>query len=184
MKVLGVDPGLSMFGYALVCLRSGGEDILELGVIETKKSSNKRRVLASDDNLRRAREIVLGIRTVCGSDVPKVICAESMSFPRNASSSAKIGMAWGVLAAISEFGQVPVVQASPQEVKKVVCGNKAASKVEVETALVLRYGEGTGIHSFRRRFAKGKHEHGFDALAAVVACLDSEVLRMARGMAK
>ena len=174
LYVLGLDPGFASLGYALVALHPVRETILSMGVIRTSKSTAKQGVLAADDNLRRARELWSLINQQLTA--VEVICAESMSFPRNSQAAAKVAMSWGVIAALAEQRGLPIVQASPQAIKKSLCGVKSASKEEVQAALTARY----GALPLDPKVPKGEHEHAFDALAAVVCCLDSEVLRMAR----
>ena len=168
--------GLLVSGVAVVELEPSTEKVLHLAVIRTEKSALKREVKASDDNLRRARLIYEGVIAMCSLYSVRALCAESMSFPRSSGVAAKVAMTWGVIAAIATQLGIPVVQSSPQEIKKVLCGSKAASKEEVEAALRKRYPfEGEGYE-----FIASQKEHAFDALGAVVASLDSEVLRMAR----
>lgn len=91
-------------------------------------------------------------------------------------SDFKIGIFWGVLAATAEFNALPILQATPQEIKKRLCGRGSASKKEVQAKLVERY-ERLPLPS-----QKGKHEHICDALGAVVTCLDAPEIMMARRM--
>jgi Holliday junction resolvasome RuvABC endonuclease subunit len=170
---LGIDPGFASIGYAIVQIEP--EKLIDLGVIRTEKSGKKRGVLASDDNLRRAREIhkallrkILGLRVVA-------ICAESMSFPRNASAAAKVAISWGVLASIAEQLAIPIVQASPQEIKRKLCGRKDASKADIEAAVRKLYKS-----PVEPNVPRSLREHAWDALSAIAACQDSDVLMMAR----
>lgn len=175
--VLGVDPGLAFFGWSFVRLMSN--EVESLGVIRTEKSDAKRKVLASDDNLRRARDLAVALHGLCSTRKVVAICAESMSYPRNASTVAMIGIAWGVIAKLSADLDVPVVQESPQGVKKALCGKRDASKEEVEDAVLGLYPESGGLLG---KLPRSIHNHAFDSLAAIVACKDSEVLRMARSL--
>lgn len=177
--VLGIDPGFASIGIALVRLLPESEEIEYLGLIRTEKSSAKRKVLAADDNFQRSRLISRRLIELMDRGV-SLVCAESMSFPRNASAAAKMSLCWGALAALAELRQLPVVQASPSEIKKKVCGEKTASKEDVEAAMVRRYGGGVEKFLNASGVTKTTREHPVDALAAVVACLDSEVVRMAR----
>jgi Holliday junction resolvasome RuvABC endonuclease subunit len=179
--VLGIDPGFAATGYALVELHpTGGMDVVGLGVIRTKKSSAKRGVYAADDNLRRARELAVSLSALIHTHNVVAICAESMSFPRNASSAGKLSMAWGILAALTA-ADLPLVQASPQRIKEAVCGRKDASKGELEFELLRRYGN--DIEALLSAVPASLHEHAYDALGAIAACLDSETIRLARMMA-
>jgi Holliday junction resolvasome RuvABC endonuclease subunit len=175
--VLGLDPGFASFGVAVVELLPDGERVLALEVLRTSKDQAKRHTLASDDNLRRAGELYRGLSMLMLSLRPAALAAESMSFPRSSSVAGKMCLSWGVVAALAGQFCLPLVQASPQTIKGAVVGDKSASKVDVESALLRRYGNGIEdlVH-----VSEGQHEHAFDALAAVVACLDSDVMRMAR----
>ena len=178
--VLGIDPGFASLGYAVMLLSGDGEgdEVVEVGVFHTTKSSKKTKVRASDDNLRRARLLYGMLDTIfCRFDI-NILCAETMSFPRNASTAGKLAMCWGVLAAIVESRSMPVVQASPQSIKDVLTGRKDASKQDVRDALEERYpGQ---FDSFVEASNKGDLEHGFDAAGAIVACLESDVVQVAR----
>lgn len=179
--VLGIDPGFARCGVAIVELAPLSERVRSVAVIETSPSSKKIGVLATDDNFRRGRELAGRLTTIVESFKPAVIAAESMSFPRDSSSAAKVAMCWGVLCAIAYRYNLPLIQASPKQIKKVLCGVSTASKSEVQSALIERYS--SAFDRFTSDYPFTKREHGFDAVGAVVACLDSEVIRMARGMA-
>ena len=177
--VIGADRGFSAFGYALFELLDTSERVVRVGVIETKKATKKANVLASSDNHRRTGELHRAMDVVLSS-YGRVFAAaaESTSLPRNAGASYKIGRADGVYAVALITRNIPLAEASPQAVKKALCGKASASKQEVQKALEKLYpGQ---FDEFKAEYAKGKWEHGFDAAAAVVACLNSQVFLMAR----
>ena len=177
--VLGADPGFASFGYCVMQLLPDSEKIIEVNVIRTKKDTKKQNILAADDNLRRTRAIFAALNGVLSEYPISVITAEMMSYPRSSSVAAKMSLAWGVIASLSEGNQIPIAQASPQKIKKAICGNSKASKDDVQDALRRRYkGE---FFPFQKALPAGQWEHGFDAVGSVVTCLDSDVLRMARG---
>jgi crossover junction endodeoxyribonuclease RuvC len=179
--ILGIDPGFANMGLALVRLDPIGETVLGLAVMKTEKDDAKRSTRAADDNVRRAREIGAELLKIADTYEVVMIAAECMSFPRSASVAAKMAMAWGVLAMLAEYRGIAIAQASPQRIKRVLCGSAKASKDEVESALLVRYGN--HIEDLYHG-NEGRREHVFDALGAVVATLDSEVVRVARAMAK
>jgi len=178
--VLGLDPGFACVGYALVDLpATDGETLLSLGVFRTEKSSKKLKVFASDDNVRRSREIYMFLRDLVAPGAVSAICAETMSFPRNASIAAKMSLCWGVIAALSVQFNLPIVQVSPQQLKKVVTGSKTSDKDAVQAALKARYGEAL-LNTRCKGVPPSMLEHPYDALGAIVAALDGELIRMAR----
>lgn len=186
MIVLGLDPGFASCGWALVRLTPGAEELLAVGVIETEKSAKKRAVRSSDDNLRRARELASELDALIAGRGEQVACvaAESQSWPRSAGVTGKIGMAWGVIAALVQRYGLALVQASPQEVKQATAGAKNASKDEVEQFVAL-WAQNRGAEAWRAFLGEHRgtlHEHGADAVAVVIACLDSEVIRGMRAL--
>jgi Holliday junction resolvasome RuvABC endonuclease subunit len=183
LSLLGLDPGFANLGFAVVEFgpSAGGWGIsrwrvVRFGVLRTEASSKKRKVLAVEDNVRRALEIARCLRslaTCCPRTV--AICAESMSFPRSSSVAAKVAMSWGAIASLSEAANIPILQASPQQVKHAVCGVKSATKEEVQAAVLAMYPE---IEALRAGIAKGLWEHPHDALAVAHLCLQSDVVRL------
>lgn len=179
--VLGIDPGMANCGYAEMLLRPHSEQVLSMGVISTKKSNVKKGVLATDDNFERLKHISKTFRKIIEDrGTIKAICAESMSYPPNASAAAKMAMVWGVICTLSVIYDLPVIQASPQQIKRAVCGNNEASKEDVEAALIQKYDPNP---AFLAGVARSKREHPFDALGSIVSCFDSAVILMARKMA-
>jgi crossover junction endodeoxyribonuclease RuvC len=186
-RVLGIDPGFASIGYAVLELLPETEVVIDMGVIHTEKSQKKREVRASDDNLNRARKIHSALGALMSKHQPSVICAETMSFPRNSGAAAKVAMCWGVIASLTQTSGVPIVQASPQEIKKALCGVGSASKEQVQNAVQSRYyPPGThGVVPLVNILAingvkKSDLEHPYDALAAIISCIQSEIVRMAR----
>jgi crossover junction endodeoxyribonuclease RuvC len=179
--VLGVDPGFASCGYAEVLLEKDTETVLRMGVIRTQRSGKKRRVLETEDMVRRGRELssVLGMLVQDSA----VVAAESLSYPPSASSSAKLAMCWGVIVAHSQLAKVPILQASPQAIKKHVCDAGNATKDEVRRALQQRFGKHKLELAIDSDLPLGQYEHAYDALAAAVCCLDSDTVRMVRKLA-
>uniref|UniRef100_A0A6H1ZB09 Putative Crossover junction endodeoxyribonuclease n=1 Tax=viral metagenome TaxID=1070528 RepID=A0A6H1ZB09_9ZZZZ len=189
--VLGVDPGLAKFGWVLVELGDKWR-VLEAGCIETASETTKAGVTASEDLARRGRRLHGELITAIANHhiKPQVICAEAMSYPRVPGKGGKgstimpkpvaqLGYAWGVICALAnELDGAPICHASPQAIKKAVCGLANASKADVQLALEhmmgLRIFEGLN---------KGKVDHAADALGAVVACKDQQAMKMARRFA-
>lgn len=183
MHLIGLDPGFASIGYAILKLpplRVTGTKpfVVSFGVMNTEKSEKKQKVLSVEDNVRRAIEIARFFRALLAS-APNTLAfaAEAMSFPRSASPAAKMAMCWGALASLSDATNTPILQASPQHVKREVTGYKTATKEEVQTAMVRAYPE---IVALRVHINEGRWEHCHDALAVAHVMLESDVVRMAR----
>lgn len=178
-RALGVDPGLSTCGVAIVRVDEAHEYAEELRTITTTPSPKKRNVLANDDVFRRSREIVRVLRVYAAN--AHVICFEAWSPVRNAGAAQKVARTYGALAAICEEFDIPVVAPTPQQIKKKLTGRRDASKDDVRIALQARFDRNRDVFTrFDANTPKTKREHGYDALGVVVASLDSEILRVAR----
>lgn len=178
LMVLGVDPALTRFGYAVVSIGRRTEDdrLVDLGAIRTERSAKKLRVREMDDSSRRARQIAEGLTALLLKYEPKLICAESLSLPRSAGSAAKVARAWGVLDAMAfAHDESPILQSTPQEIKMAVCKVVTANKYDIRNALLARFDANKWLN-----LPDDVAEHGFDALGAVVAAEASEPMKMLR----
>jgi Holliday junction resolvasome RuvABC endonuclease subunit len=183
---IAFDSGLARAGYAVARLlpcRTSVEpfELLALGCWQTEKSDRKRAVLAADDDFRRAREQAARLAVVVRLPSHRIryVAAEAMSFPRNARSSAQIAMFWGALAFAMELHALPLVQASPQEIRARLGVEKKEPKAAVHLALERRFGAHV-IGGFLRGLNKEERNHPLDALAALVASEGSDIFRLSR----
>ena len=154
-----------------------------MGLVRTEKTQTKQRnIRASDDNFARARIIAREFLEFAVYEVDAV-CFEAMSHVRSSSSMAKIGMAYGMIAVLVELLQVPVLSATPQEVRKVL---GATSKDDVARKMFSKYrhhGDSRlAIQSFLSKYQKqtSNHSHAWDSVAVLEAVSDSEVVRALR----
>lgn len=179
VRLLGIDPGLANLGVTVGTVCDGNVSIDDIFVFSTQKSSKKRNLLAGDDMLRRACLVSSFLDGVFDDFGPIVcMCVESMSFPRNASSAAKMAVVWGILSSLSTRLSVPIVQASPQEIKLAICGRRDASKKAVATAVDGLTGATVSAILRAKGINAGRHEHAFDSAAALLTCRDSQVIEM------
>jgi Holliday junction resolvasome RuvABC endonuclease subunit len=186
MIFLGIDPGLANMGLAVVRREKQDsiwtqevkylEQILYLGVFSTEKDAEKV-TSVSEANVVRSRKLYTYLSTLISSqrEAVQVICAESMSFPPNAASAAKIAMCWGVLSAVAERCRLPILQITPKALKKEVGGRKDLSKKEVELALRKRFPD-QNLEPLLTGITRSKYEHCFDALGTIVASFNHEYL--------
>ena len=178
--VVAVDGGFASMGIARLAYdgaRWGLHGTPALLVLTTKKSEKKRRVRAADDNQRRAEDIGAMLAEILDADAPIAVLSEGLSLPRNAGSAVKVGIAWGVLVEACRARGVPMLQASPQEVKLRVCGARDASKAAVQAAVCKLY-----PHAAARALGamnKTLREHAADALAVAHTCLTAPEIRAA-----
>lgn len=175
MRVLGIDPGFSSMGWAVAEVRGGNVNPLHCGVITTEKNTKKTNTRSSEDNILRAKQIHASLEFLFREHGIMLIATETMSWPRNAGVVAKMGIAWGVIAAIAGQYRLPVVQAAPMILKRKVTGNGKASKEEMIATISSRYPD------LKLPKNTTQQEHAVDAVAAILACSDSELMQFAEG---
>ena len=182
ITILSCDTGLGNFGWALSTLALLGDELVltpvEVGVVVTVASDKKRKVLSVEDTARRVGEIVEALVPMVRNDV-QVVCLEGLSLPRNSGSAYKMGAAWGAIVALAKSHRIPVLQASPQAVKKVMAGKMVASKEEMIAAVRRRF---EVFDELVLGVRDGLLEHAADAVATAVACMGDESLRIALAM--
>jgi crossover junction endodeoxyribonuclease RuvC len=177
--VLGLDLGLAHTGGAMFELEGADDTLLKIGVIKTEKAGNAEGRVA-EDNYRRLCEVARWLRDFVDGRRVSVVCVESMSFVRNASAAAKMAMVWGILAAMTSEHQVPVIMASPQDIKKAICGARDASKDDIQKGVAKIFPR------LAEDFAglnKTLREHPADAVGAFYALRHNPIVMMARGLA-
>lgn len=185
LRVLGLDPGFANTGWAIMDLEGTTATVIDVGVFCTKKNDRKRNVSEISETFDRAREIARFIEGLIERYDVAVVCFESQSPVRNASASAKLGLTYGVIAAITARRNLAVVAPSPQKVKKAMVGRNSATKEEIEAAVRSKYPRSKkAFAQYEADVPASRREHGFDAVAVVVASEHSEVIQMGQRMSK
>lgn len=173
MQILGIDIGFASLGWAIVDDTRG---VVMCGVIRTEKAAKKVQVRSSEDNIKRAQVLYSDLRDIIQNNTVDLIATESMSWPRSAGVVAKMGIAWGVLASIAYQFNLVMVQSSPMELKRKVCGDGKASKERMIAEIQSRnpnmvWPKQTALH-----------EHVADAIGATIACQDSDYVKWLRNL--
>jgi crossover junction endodeoxyribonuclease RuvC len=121
--VLGIDPGTAALGYGIVESTGGRLRAVDHGVLSTSPDQ------ALPERLLAVHGLV---SSLLASHGPALLAVERLFFSRNAQTAFAVGQARGVvLLAAAERG-VPVVEATPNEVKSAVAGYGAADKEQVQ----------------------------------------------------
>ena len=171
--ILGIDPGFAKLGWCL--MTANGNRVLDAGIVETKKAQQKGVMYSANDNIQRLRVLLDGVGGAIGKDT-RLLCMESASFVRSAKVMHQIGMARGGIVSMAYEHRVPLLEASPRQIKVAVTGKASASKQEIAKALAALHPEMLPLLPR----AKSKHEHMWDALGAIKACMRSDVYLMVK----
>jgi crossover junction endodeoxyribonuclease RuvC len=127
MRILGIDPGLQVCGYACLDAASGEEKLVEAGVIRTVGGE------AIEQKLQRIAEDAESLLT---SLKPEVVAVEELyshyAHPRTA---ILMGHARGVILQKCAEAGVEVKSFSATRIKKSLTGNGRASKEQVQRTI-------------------------------------------------
>jgi crossover junction endodeoxyribonuclease RuvC len=122
MIVLGIDPGTASMGYGIVETKGGRVRMVDAGCLTTKPDvSLPSRLLAIHGLLE---ELIALHR-------PDIVAVERLFFSRNVQTAFAVGQARGVVLLAAAQAEVPVREATPNEVKVAVTGYGNADKEQV-----------------------------------------------------
>jgi crossover junction endodeoxyribonuclease RuvC len=130
-SALGIDPGLSALGLAIVRRRDRRAELVFAGTVRTPGELPE---------AARLRLIHDAVRAAIAEHGPTAVAVERIAWNRNQVSALAVARATGVvLLAASEAG-LPVEEYGPLEVKMAVTGQGNADKQQVREALTRFHG--------------------------------------------
>jgi Holliday junction resolvasome RuvABC endonuclease subunit len=173
--IWGIDIGLKNFGLSIYEIASSS--FVDVRCIRTDKAAKTLHRYESEDIVRRGVEISTVLSSLVETYPITCIATEGMSWPRNSSAAAKMGVTVGITCMLSTLGKdgriVPVFTFQPKEIKIAVCDDSSATKEQVQGACMARHPELVTLV----KLPKGTWEHQYDASAAVLTLLQNTQLR-------
>jgi crossover junction endodeoxyribonuclease RuvC len=134
-RILGIDPGLQVTGYAVLEVRPRKPHVCEAGVLRT---ADERR---STDLPPRLVSLYDGIVEVIDQLQPQVVAMEQLfshySHPRTAILMAH---ARGVLMLAAAQRQLPLISYAATRIKKTITGHGRASKEQMQHSIMTELG--------------------------------------------
>ena len=122
MIVLGIDPGTAAMGYGIDEAKSGRVRMVDAGTLVTKP----------DASLPQRLLVIHGLLDeLIALHKPDLVAVERLFFSRNAQTAFAVGQARGVVLLAAAQAEVPVREATPNEVKVAVTGHGRAEKEQV-----------------------------------------------------
>ncbi len=155
MRILGIDPGLQVCGYACLEIGCDKEKLIEAGIIRTDSG------LAIEEKLNR---IAADTESLLKSFHPAIVAVEELyahySHPRTA---ILMGHARGVILQKCAQAGIEVKSFSATRIKKSITGNGRASKEQIQRT----------IQTILSLPALPEPADVADAIAAAVCCANS-----------
>lgn len=132
IRVLGIDPGLTRCGYAVLEGRGAGSaHAVSMGVIRTP---------ASDPLPSRLAALRLEFTSLIAEFEPDVVAVEQVFFQVNVRTAMATGQASGLALAEAALAGCEVIQYTPNQVKDAVAGWGGADKIQVQKMVQARLG--------------------------------------------
>ncbi len=133
VRILGIDPGSRLTGFAVIETGSRQSRSLGHGVVRPRAKAFPERL----------GEIFVGIEEVIAELAPEVLAIESVFVARNAQSAIKLGQARGAAICAATRAGLPVHEYTPRAIKLAVVGVGGAGKEQVQhmTQQILSLGE-------------------------------------------
>ncbi|MCK9611000.1 MAG: crossover junction endodeoxyribonuclease RuvC [Candidatus Cloacimonas sp.] len=150
MIIIGFDPGSRYCGYGLLQIED--RKVLAAGCDVIDVTRGKTLAL-------RLKSLYDNIITILEEYHPEIAAVESIFFHRQVRSIFTLGHSRGVILLALAMKDIPIVEYSPREIKKSVCGNGNASKQQVRYMI-------NQLYPLKENLAR---DDAFDALA-VATC--------------
>lgn len=125
-RILGIDPGTNVLGFAIIEERNKQPFILEIGVLT---------MAHFDDHPQKLNHIFTEIQGIIAKFKPNEMSIELPFYAKNPQSLFKLGRAQGVAIAAGMYGNLEVSEYSAKKIKQAVTGNGNASKEQVSAML-------------------------------------------------
>ncbi|MCO6480413.1 MAG: crossover junction endodeoxyribonuclease RuvC [Phaeodactylibacter sp.] len=125
-RLLGVDPGTNILGYAIVEVKQKKLQLLDMGVIYLKKM---------EDHQDKLQHIFERLQSIIEIYQPREMAIEAPFYGKNPQSMLKLGRAQGVAIAAAITKGVRITEYSPKKIKQSVTGNGNAAKEQVAAML-------------------------------------------------
>jgi len=125
--ILGIDPGTTVLGFALLDATSSQGKLLDMGTFRLSK------IKEHADKLKAIFEKTLQIIAI---HQPQILAIEAPFYGKNPQSMLKLGRAQGVVIAAAMYKGLEVFEYSPRKIKQSITGNGNASKEQVAAMLI------------------------------------------------
>lgn len=141
IKILGIDPGSRVVGFACLAARKeipampADFCVVDVGVLKVKDSIPP---------LERIGMLHNALFELASSLAPTVCAMEKAFYGVNAATSLKLGEARGALIAAIRRCNVDIVEVTPAQIKRMIAGSGRAEKEDIAAALkaLLKFDRG------------------------------------------
>ena len=151
MLILGIDPGTTSAGYALLENQDHKLKIITADLFKVNSSRGEERLM----------EIHNGVRKLIKDWRPQILALERLFFASNQKTALDVAQARGVILLTAALAGLKVYEYTPLEIKKIVSGDGKADKNQIKKILGLTLPEVKNLKAA---------DDVFDAIATALAC--------------
>lgn len=126
--ILGIDPGTTVLGFALLDATTSNGSLIEMGTLRLSKIK---------DHAGKLKTVFEKSLELIEHYQPQILAIEAPFYGKNPQSMLKLGRAQGVVIAAAMYKGLEVFEYSPRKIKQAITGNGNATKEQV--ALMLQH---------------------------------------------
>jgi len=124
--ILGIDPGTTVLGFAVINAKASESILLEIGTFRLNKIK---------EHAEKLKAIFEKTVQIIEFHQPQVLAIESPFYGKNPQSMLKLGRAQGVVITAAMYKGLEVFEYAPRKIKQSITGNGNASKEQVAAML-------------------------------------------------
>ncbi len=129
-KILGIDPGTNVMGYAILNTQLSKSEVEVISVIQMKKLT---------DHYAKLKFIYEKMNALIEQYKPDILAIEAPFYGKNVQSMLKLGRAQGIVIAACLHAGMEVYEYEPRKIKQSITGNGNAAKEQVAAMLCHMY---------------------------------------------
>ncbi len=121
MVIIGIDPGLARVGYGIIEVKRNEKNLLDCGIIETKKDHKEE---------YRLLEIFMDLKELINKWRPDCAAVEKFFFYKS-STTISVVQARGVIMMTLGSFNIPISEYAPAQIKLSIAGSGKATKKDI-----------------------------------------------------
>ena len=121
MVIIGIDPGLARVGYGIIEVKRNEKNLLDCGIIETKKDHKEE---------YRLLEIFMDLKELINKWRPDCAAVEKFFFYKS-STTISVVQARGVIMMTLGSFNIPISEYAPAQIKLTIAGSGKATKKDI-----------------------------------------------------
>ncbi|MDD2907283.1 MAG: crossover junction endodeoxyribonuclease RuvC [Candidatus Gracilibacteria bacterium] len=131
MIILGIDPGTTTVGFALIKKENSKMKLIDYGVFKTTPKI---------DLSLKILEIGTDINHIIQKYNPEILSIEKLFFQTNTKTAIDVAQARGVIVYEAIKNNIKISDYTPLQVKKAITGNGKANKLQLQNAIKMIFG--------------------------------------------